>query len=235
MVDDLHLLQKAKINPHFLIVGHSLGGMTVRLFATTYPNEVVGMVLVDPTMEDQTEGYRALDSERRTAAQWHASYIEPDIQQGKTCVAAAPNGFTSATELFKNCISEPSPHYSAAINASNQQQEMRLATQQAGLSETEHAFASSADQVRASPRSMGNLPLIVLTRGSRPPLPQPEAQVRRIVREKMQVNLHVDVAKFSTQGTQKIIEGSGHFIQMDKPQAVIDAISTVLAMAMPKQ
>lgn len=35
----------------FLLVGHSLGGMIVRLYATTYPDEVVGMVLVDAASE----------------------------------------------------------------------------------------------------------------------------------------------------------------------------------------
>ena len=36
-----------------MLVGHSLGGLAVRLYAAQYPKEVVGMVLVDPTHPSQ--------------------------------------------------------------------------------------------------------------------------------------------------------------------------------------
>jgi pimeloyl-ACP methyl ester carboxylesterase len=50
VVADLHrLLAAASIPPPYLLVGHSLGGISMRLFASTYPKEVVGLVLVDPT------------------------------------------------------------------------------------------------------------------------------------------------------------------------------------------
>ena len=35
-----------------MLVGHSFGGLFVRLYASTYPDEVVGMVLVDALSED---------------------------------------------------------------------------------------------------------------------------------------------------------------------------------------
>jgi pimeloyl-ACP methyl ester carboxylesterase len=48
VVSDLHiLLDKAKEHGPFLLVGHSLGGIFVRLYASAYPQEVVGLVLVD--------------------------------------------------------------------------------------------------------------------------------------------------------------------------------------------
>ncbi len=56
IVDDLHsLLSKAGINPQYVLVGHSFGGMNVRLYASKNPNEVAGMVLVDSTHEDETD------------------------------------------------------------------------------------------------------------------------------------------------------------------------------------
>jgi pimeloyl-ACP methyl ester carboxylesterase len=61
IVNDLHnLLASAGINPPYVLVGHSLGGMNARLYASTYPNEVVGMVLVDSTHEDETDRMLAL-------------------------------------------------------------------------------------------------------------------------------------------------------------------------------
>jgi pimeloyl-ACP methyl ester carboxylesterase len=43
------LLKAAAIAPPYVLVGHSFGGVSVRLFAADYPAEVAGIVLVDPT------------------------------------------------------------------------------------------------------------------------------------------------------------------------------------------
>jgi pimeloyl-ACP methyl ester carboxylesterase len=45
---ELHtLLEKAGVRPLYVFVGHSYGGTLARLYAFTYPSEVVGMVLLD--------------------------------------------------------------------------------------------------------------------------------------------------------------------------------------------
>lgn len=50
MVDELHaLLRGADVPPPYVLVGHSLGGLNARLFATRYPDEVAAIVLVDAT------------------------------------------------------------------------------------------------------------------------------------------------------------------------------------------
>jgi pimeloyl-ACP methyl ester carboxylesterase len=49
---ELHTaLQNAGIKPPYVLVGHSMGGITVRVFADLYPQEVAGLVLVDPSQE----------------------------------------------------------------------------------------------------------------------------------------------------------------------------------------
>ena len=54
VVRDLHtLLVNAKIAPPYILVGHSFGGFTVRLYAGRYPAEVAGIVLVDSSHPDQ--------------------------------------------------------------------------------------------------------------------------------------------------------------------------------------
>ncbi|HET7237480.1 MAG TPA: alpha/beta hydrolase, partial [Terrimicrobiaceae bacterium] len=67
-VADLHaLLIAAKEPGPYVLVGHSWGGLIARIFASTYPDEVSGLVLVDPASEFLK---RSL-----TPAQW-AIYIE---------------------------------------------------------------------------------------------------------------------------------------------------------------
>jgi len=65
VVADLHaLLHAAGVPGPFVLVGHSLGGLFVRLFASTFPDEVAGLILVDP----YSEGLEALLTPERWAA-----------------------------------------------------------------------------------------------------------------------------------------------------------------------
>lgn len=58
MVKELkELLIEAKIKPPYILVGHSFGGVNMRIYATKYPNEVYGLVLVDSTPEDYRERF----------------------------------------------------------------------------------------------------------------------------------------------------------------------------------
>jgi pimeloyl-ACP methyl ester carboxylesterase len=49
MAADLEaVLKAANLTPPYILVGHSLGGAIVQVFAHRYPNEIAGLVLVDP-------------------------------------------------------------------------------------------------------------------------------------------------------------------------------------------
>ena len=53
IADELYtLLQNSGETAPYLLVAHSLGGLSTRLFAATHPAEVVGMILLDSTQED---------------------------------------------------------------------------------------------------------------------------------------------------------------------------------------
>ncbi len=50
---ELHTaLRNANASPPYVLAGHSIGGPYIRVFAGMYPEEVAGMVLVDPTQEE---------------------------------------------------------------------------------------------------------------------------------------------------------------------------------------
>lgn len=61
LVSDLHtLLERAGVRGPLVLVGHSLGGILVRHYATRHPERVKGMVLVDSAHEEQDKRYEAL-------------------------------------------------------------------------------------------------------------------------------------------------------------------------------
>ncbi|UCZ54866.1 alpha/beta hydrolase [Bacillus shivajii] len=51
------LLTEAKVEPPYILVGHSFGGVNLRLYTTEYPNEVCGLILLDSTPEDYRERF----------------------------------------------------------------------------------------------------------------------------------------------------------------------------------
>lgn len=50
------LLTEQKIEPPYVLIGHSMGGVYVRAFAGYYPNDVAGLVFVDPADFTETKG-----------------------------------------------------------------------------------------------------------------------------------------------------------------------------------
>lgn len=61
LVADLRaLLQAGPISGPYVLGGHSFGGLVVRLYASAYPEEVVGLVLIDAANEEIYPAWEAL-------------------------------------------------------------------------------------------------------------------------------------------------------------------------------
>jgi pimeloyl-ACP methyl ester carboxylesterase len=46
-----NILKDQNINPPYILVGHSLGGLITRYYASNYPDEIKGLLLLDPAPE----------------------------------------------------------------------------------------------------------------------------------------------------------------------------------------
>jgi pimeloyl-ACP methyl ester carboxylesterase len=109
---ELHaVLQKSGFKPPYVMVGHSFGGIYVRVFADMYPNEVVGMVLIDPSQEsfndwlgkNQPDRLKAAESNIAKAGEGvQAEFAAVDTSYSQARVAKVPAGIPvtllSATE-----------------------------------------------------------------------------------------------------------------------------------------
>jgi hypothetical protein len=98
---------------------------------------------------------------------------------------------------------------------------------QARISEQENVWFTSADQVRAAYRPLGAIAIIVLTHQAFP-RGSAETQEQRDAKNKLWLDLHDQIAAMSTRGRRITVENSGHYIQLEQPQVVIDSILEVL-------
>lgn len=220
--DDLHgLLASASIKPPYVLVGHSLGGLYMQLFADRYRSEVAGMVLVDPVSFDQGSRYDALDPAMTVENRKFVRFLHDQ------CIPAARKGYVGEASLLKKCIGEPDPRFSKAFNQAFLANHSTAKYMQAAWSEWANVFTVSSDEVRTAKRSYGDMPLVVLSRAPFPRQPH-ETQAVRDAKNYLWVELHDDIAALSTRGVNEIVPGAGHYIQFDKPGAVIDAIQQVI-------
>lgn len=64
IVEELRTLLHSKgMKPPYILVGHSLGGLYMQLFARRYPEEVNALILVDSTHPQQLDGEGALEKQ----------------------------------------------------------------------------------------------------------------------------------------------------------------------------
>jgi hypothetical protein len=88
-------------------------------------------------------------------------------------------------------------------------------------------FTTSSDEMSEAPQSLGDLPLLILTRAPFP-LGQNETQEIRTAKNQLWVDMHDEIAALSSRGENRVVDGAGHYIQIDRPQVVIDAVLEVL-------
>ena len=200
---ELHnLLQAAGIAPPYILVGHSMGGYDVRLFTSLYRNEVAGIVLVDASHPDQDNRFPAELKNMEGSWQREAEFLE----------YAMPFG---VPRLIGLCDDEPAQRAA----------ECNFHTAREGVAEL-RAFSESAAQT-AGTGSLGDLPLAVLSHDPdkrSADLPPDLAKPTNEAWEKMQEEL----SHLSTRGTQTIAKNSSHYIQLDRPDVVIDAVHKVV-------
>lgn len=224
--EDLHaLLQAAHIAPPYILVGHSAGGMAVRVFADRYRDEVVGMVIVDGSHEDQSRREEAIGPFNK--ARWE------DGLKDTSCLDAAKNGAIAKNDpVYKKCVLDEAlePRYSQTIRDAVLKYAATLKWQLANASEKKSVFDASADETRATRKDFGDMPIIVLTHAPHP-WPKDWTQALQDRHTLVWEDMHNEVAAMSTHGVNEIVPRSGHYIQYDRPEIVIDAIEQTMSIA----
>lgn len=225
IVKELHtLLTGAGIPGPYVLVGHSVGGMYLRLYAHDYPDNVVGIVLVDSAHEEQVS--RAPEAFAELSRQ-----AKPKKIQGLE--AYKPFAAIGVFALVPSQVP-----VDAELPKAAQEAFQALAAKDTGFLETviaeEKAFDESLTQVEAAHiTTLGNIPLIVLCHGQFG-LNSAETGLSSEVIQQVEQGwrqLQTELAALSPQGKLVVAEQSGHYIHLQQPQLVIDAIKQVVAAA----
>jgi len=232
---ELHLLlEKTGLKGPFVLVGHSIGGLIARVFASDFPKEVAGLVLVDATSEDTTLMVNGkLIHVRETAR----DVPIPPAQTMKTSPPKpASEDEIKQAEAFQKQFGPPSigPPFDK-LPADAQQLRLWGLSHHKLTAQSESYFAEELQAMYAATRSadhpLGAMPLEILIGGrmERRPTSLSEGEWTRLFAEKVQQKK--DVGGLSRNSKLVVDPISGHHIQLDNPALVIRAINEVVEAA----
>jgi pimeloyl-ACP methyl ester carboxylesterase len=235
IVYELHtLLVNAGERAPFVLVGHSFGGWVVRLYQSSYPAEVAGMVLVEAGADDP---WRMLgDGKLRRASELATGRPIPPVKTANPVhESEIPPGVVSqlraAAEQYAPRANEP-PRDKLPPDAQRMRSwaygQLKHWAQGYNPFEADELAGLRAARLQGE-FSLGELPLMVLTRGI-PESEGPDAAAREAEHRQD----HATIAAMSRRGKLVIAEHSGHHVQLDEPELVVTAIREVLAAAVPR-
>jgi pimeloyl-ACP methyl ester carboxylesterase len=214
MAEELHtLLERGGIDGPYVLVGHSIGGMIVRQYALAHPQDVAGMVLVDSAGEQQSRRFPEAINASLAGAPRLLRLMSLAGDAG--LLALSPGIFPPSTQL---------PADTAATA-----QALTVSSGKMFRTFLAEMLDTDADPT-PRPTTLGDIPLVVL-RHSRTVPPIKDDITPEIAQEYERVwaQMQDELAALSPRGRVAVAEGSGHGIQLDRPDVVVAAIQEVLA------
>lgn len=204
MIEELgKLLDAAEIRPPYVMVGHSLGGGLIRMFDARFPGTAAGFVFVDSGHEDQLT--RMPQDPNRTMP-------PPDWMLTAFSV-------TGLIRLMSAGTVDDLPMPAAkAVEALSPYSVHGLYGEMASIDDTTRQLKDATSGARGS---LGSRPVVVLTRTKY------DSNESRVPWMEMQAEL----AALSTNADQRLIPETTHFIHLEDPEAVVQAILDVVRSA----
>jgi pimeloyl-ACP methyl ester carboxylesterase len=228
IVVELHqLLDGAGIKPPYILVGHSFGGLVMRRFALLYPEEVSSIVLVDPMRCDE---WPPLDPTKQATLDRGlklSSYAIPIAQLGLARLAVTSLLCRSGriAKRLAGAAGDGGKHVLGRIKREVSKMPQEVWPILAAHWSRPGFYAGMRSHVAAVPETVQEMqdsepirgiPVLLLTPGNS--LPLSEDCLRRIGDRVQQV----------------IAPASAHWIHLDEPGLVIDAIMEMVMAAAPQ-
>jgi len=228
IADELRtLLDRARVPPPYLLVGHSFGGLVALIFASKFRSETAGMVLVDPAhAEDWVKpapkeqvlidrGVRLCRYGAVTARVGLARAVAALVGLGQLTLARGLVKVVSRGRLSRQdeAILAPAWKLPPEVRPMLAQFWTRPQFFEALGSQIESICVSAAEVLDATAQGFGDLPLVTISSTN-------PGDYRLRQQDKL--------AALSTRGRHIMASNSGHWIPLDQPEAVIEAVKEVL-------
>jgi len=220
---ELHdLLERANIKPPYILVGHSFGGLVMRRYAISYPEDVAGVVLVDPMRCEEWPPMNPGRQQEIDRIKKLSGYAVPIARFGLARLAV--------TSLL--CRSGKISGHLAGAGGVSGRHVLRRITEEVGKMPREvwpvvaahwsrpGYYAGMMNHVDAVPDTVREMrdadpirgiPVLLLTPGKSTPVSDE------------------DVLRIGDNVQQVIAPTSAHWIHLDQPDLVIDSIREMVA------
>ena len=228
VVSDLHeMLSRAGLRPPYVLVGASIGGEYARIYASRYPREVAGLVLVDSSHPDQHEPAFMLSAfNRLSAAARHRICIALPFMSRFGILRFIAGRMAGPVPSQSNPESETMARLNAQPKAIRTDAEQGCAATDSGrLVPTLGTGNPELDNAARNAGRLGNRPLVVLTAGrywAPPSLEKQAADYHEVWIHQLQASL----ARLSTRGRQVVVDA--HHDMEEAPDAVVTATQQVV-------
>ncbi len=227
IVDELRdLLRAAQVPPPYILVGHSFGGLVVRLYAARYPTDVAGLVLVDPLRPQEWHPLTAVQRRNLVGgamlSRWGAFLAHCGV------VRFTLTRLSSGSRTLPRLIGRATSSRAGLQTMERLVGEIRKMPPDLWPAITSHwchpkSFSSMAAHLRALPAGvaamlaaapLANIPVSILTGAKSSTKWSP-----------------ADIAGIAANVTHTVAENSGHWIQLDEPALIVDAVRSLMNRA----
>jgi pimeloyl-ACP methyl ester carboxylesterase len=212
----------------FVLVGHSFGGLVMRLFAARHRDQVAALVLIEPAVPEEladpspalrahmARGLRLCGYGAIAARLGIARMVSVLANVGALTAARAIVKVVSRGGLRREDEGILAPIWRLPPHVRRLLRQMWIQPQffAALGSQIETVCESAAEVLREAPPDYGNLPLVVIT--------AEKADQNRL-------RADAELARRSTRGRHVLASNSGHWVPLDAPRIVSDSILEAVA------
>jgi pimeloyl-ACP methyl ester carboxylesterase len=206
VVTDLHnALGLASITGPYLLVGHSLGGLLVRAFAQNFPDDVAGMVLIDPATESIPRPPKASDETVVLA-------MLEELRRNPNILREWYPALYAEWEKLPTQVRDPliARHIDRAI---------------VGFRDVQSA-PRFQEEVANGP-ALPAIPIIVLTGMQIDPQPGSSDEEKHAFNQ-IKLAAHAAFVNSVSQGEHRVLQDTGHLLYTQRPDVVAASVFDIL-------
>lgn len=210
VIDLKNALSRSGCTSPYILVGHGYGGLIMTEFAKKYPNEVTGVVLVDSLMEENIKSKEFQNQLKIDMGK---------ISTSRILSYAGGIRLAYSLDILKN--DEPFlKNFTASERALFQSQ--RVTPKYYAAYYNELKVLKGYNESQQQQGALKNIFVEILT---------PASKYNDEKRDKEYGDQQKKLAALSSKGEQMLVERTNTYIQVDRPDAIINAIDRIVKKA----